>query len=305
MSITSGFFNSLNGDRTYNADQMSEYFKGIISDGVVENIGGALQVMSSTGMNVNVKTGRAFIDSRWFESDAIETIAITSAHATLNRYTAIVIRLNYTNRTITLETKDGTPATTPTKPAITRSEQIKELCLAYVYVAAAATSISQTNITDTRANTNICGWVTGVIDQVDTSTLFAQWESAYDENIEEMESWEATQKAAFESWLATLTEQLQIGAYIKEFNKNIILGRNDSRTIPLNMTNYTYESTDVFIVTMNGLTGIKNTDWTLNTGVTPPTITVTCNTKVTNDAPDYAKDHVEIKILKTILGVSS
>ena len=46
MSITSGFFNSVNGDRTYNADQMSTYFKGLIGSGVYENVGGALQVLA-------------------------------------------------------------------------------------------------------------------------------------------------------------------------------------------------------------------------------------------------------------------
>ena len=48
MAVTYGFFNSVlvNGmqDRRYNADQMSTYFKGLISDGVYQNVGGGLQV---------------------------------------------------------------------------------------------------------------------------------------------------------------------------------------------------------------------------------------------------------------------
>lgn len=296
MAITSGFFNSLNGDRTYNAEQMSEYFKGIISDGVVENVGGALQVLASSGMNVNVQTGRAYIDSRWLESDAVESITINPSHVTLKRYTAVVVRLDYSNRIMSITTKDGIPATTPTKPSMTRNEQIYEICLAYVLVEAGATSISQSKITDTRANTNLCGWVTGVIKQVDTSTLFAQWEAAYNENIGEMESWEDTQKAAFEEWLSTLTEQLTVGAYIREFKKNVTLASGASRVIALDWNNYTYETTDVFFVTLNGLNAAESADYTLNTIATPPTITVNCN---------GVDDVVDIKILKTILGIPS
>ena len=44
MSVTSGFFNSLNGDRRYNAEQMSSIFDGIINDGIFANIGTAFGV---------------------------------------------------------------------------------------------------------------------------------------------------------------------------------------------------------------------------------------------------------------------
>ena len=94
MAITYGFFNSVNGDRTYNADQMSEYFDGLVSDGVYENVGGALQVLAGSGMTVNVQTGRMIINSKWLNNDAVVPLTITAAHATLNRYTAIVARLD-------------------------------------------------------------------------------------------------------------------------------------------------------------------------------------------------------------------
>ena len=71
MSITFGFFNSSNGDRKYNADQMSEYFDGLVSNGVYENVGGALQVLASQNMEVNVQTGRAIINSKWVKNAAL------------------------------------------------------------------------------------------------------------------------------------------------------------------------------------------------------------------------------------------
>lgn len=71
MPVTYGFFNSVEGDRRYDADQMSNYFKGLISNGVYEGVGSALQVLAGTGMSVNVQTGRAIIDCKWINLDAV------------------------------------------------------------------------------------------------------------------------------------------------------------------------------------------------------------------------------------------
>lgn len=292
MAITYGFFNSVDGDRKYNADQMSKYFAGLIGTGVFQNYNGGLQVTAGSGLTVNVQSGRAVIGSalKWIENDAVLSLSLTAAHAVLNRYTAVVIQLDSNNRLIDIVTKDGANATNPVKPAISNNE----LCLAYVYVGAGATSISQSNITDTRSDSTVCGWISGLVDQVDTTTLFDQWEAAYSENIAEMESWEATQKAAFDAWFATLTDELSIGAYVRKFTKSVTLASDASRTINLDMTGYSYENTDTFFVYLNGLLGVQNTDWSLS--ASGSAITVNCN----GDG-----DEIEIIILKSVLGVSS
>lgn len=298
MAVTYGFFNSLNGDRTYNADQMSEYFKGLISDGVFENVGGAMQVLADSGMNVNVSSGRMVIDCKWLDNDSALSITLNPAHVTLNRYTAIVAQLDRSNRLMQIYAKDGANATNPVYPTLQNDGIITEKCLAYIRVNAGVTEISQSNIRDVRSNNAACGWVTGLIDQVDTSTLFLQWQAAYAENIAEMESWEAEQKAAFESWLSTLTEQLTVGAYIKQFSKVVNGGSGVSNVIPLDMTGYTYESSDIISVNINGLLGLKNSDWTLNTSGSVATIQVNCTMTNSNNV-------VEITILKSVLGTST
>ena len=139
MSITYGYFNSVNGDRKYNADQMSQYFKGLISNGVYANIGGAMAVIADgQSMTVNVSAGRAVIDCKWIENDAAFPLTISQAHATLPRYTAVVIQLDAINRLIRITTKDGTPASTPTQPSI---DTATELCLAMILVPAASSTI--------------------------------------------------------------------------------------------------------------------------------------------------------------------
>ena len=77
--VTYGFFNSVDGDRKYSADQMSNYFKGLISDGVYEGLGSALVVTAGDGMAVNVGTGRAIIDCKWINLDGVESLPISPA----------------------------------------------------------------------------------------------------------------------------------------------------------------------------------------------------------------------------------
>lgn len=287
MAISFGFFNSLNGDRTYDADQMSEYFDGLISNGVYESVGGALQVKAVTGggMNVQVMPGRGVINCKWISNNSALILEVTAAHAVLNRWTAVVMRLDIVNRLMTITTKDGTPASTPTKPSMDNTASVVELCLAYIYVGAGVTSITQANITDMRG-TNLCGFVTGLIEQVDTSELFLQWQTAFDNYYEEMTS-------EFDDWFATLTSQLNVNTYIQEFNKDVTIGSGVTNVVALDMTGYSYSSDDVIFVYVNGL---YDTTYTLDASGATPTITTVADADGTE---------ISIKILKSKIGFST
>ena len=50
MAFTYGFFNSLNGDRKYTAEQLSSIFDGLITDGVFDSIGDILATVPGSGM---------------------------------------------------------------------------------------------------------------------------------------------------------------------------------------------------------------------------------------------------------------
>lgn len=298
MAVTYGFFNSINDDRLYNAEQITMHFKGLISEkGVFENVDGALQVIAGTGLTVNIQKGRALIDYHWVNLDAVETVTLNTPHATLNRYTAIVLELNATNREITVKTVDGTNATTPIKPAIVNTSTIKQICLAYVYVAAGATSISQSAITDTRADTTICGWITGLIDQVDTSTLFLQWQTAYEEAYADLIGWTAAQKAEFDAWYEALTEELQVNTYNVEYRKSASLTSSSSTTIPLDMTGYTYDSTDIISVYINGLEGIPSTDYNITTSGGNASVVLTMSLSGVT-----LSQEIDIRVLKNRIG---
>ena len=191
MSWTSGFFDSVNGDRLYNANQMSNIFEGLISSGVYESIGNKLAVQPNNGMTIQINTGRGWFGGKWAYNDSLYLLDLETSDVLLNRYCAVCVRTDLTNdaRTAKPYLKYGEFASTPSKPTMERTDTVKEYCLAYVYIPAGATQITASNIQDTRGDTNLCGWVTGLIEQLDSTTLFEQFESLFVEWINSLDDY--------------------------------------------------------------------------------------------------------------------
>ena len=195
MTMKSGFHNSINGDRKYNAEDMCRPYKDILSNGVFPNPSNQLQVFASSGMTVSVSSGGGLFGKGWAYNDAPVLLTLNSSEATLSRIDAIVVRRDDSEsvRDTILTVKKGTPASNPVAPTMIHDDYIDEYCLATIRIAPNTTVITNSMITDTRPNSKVCGWVTGLIDQVDTSTLFNQWQSAYEEQYEkfmdEFEVW--------------------------------------------------------------------------------------------------------------------
>lgn len=249
MAITSGYFNSVSGDRKYNAETMSAYFKGLISKGVLQNYEDKFQVAAGTGMAVTVKTGRAyFSDGRWMESNAAVTLTLDQSDVSLNRIDRIVLRKDNSNsvRGCSIIIKKGTPATTPTAPALESSNNVEELSLAQIYVGKLVESISQTNITDERG-LDVCGYVHGLIQQISTDTLFEQYD------------------AVFNEWFATVKDELSTATLIRQYNSHYTTTSDNQTQIPINISQYN-QSLDILNVFINGLKLIKGVDYTQTVG---------------------------------------
>ena len=71
MAWTSGFFNSVNGDRLYNADQMSRLFEGLITDGVYASVGNKMAVQPNSGMTIQIATGRGWFGRHWVKTGVL------------------------------------------------------------------------------------------------------------------------------------------------------------------------------------------------------------------------------------------
>lgn len=272
MAITSGFFNSVSGDRLYNAETFNTFFEGLISqNGIYKGVADELAVTAgASGLTVNVAEGKGLVNSHWFKLSAVETIELATAHNLFSRYDMITARWNSNTRDVTLQAVTGTPASNPTRPTPTVSDTIVEIVLAYVLVPANATSITTGNIYDQRANTAVCGYITGLIKQVDITDLFAQYEARFAALEDQLEDWQQTQQDTFDAWYYELTQNLTVGAYIKKYTKVVAGGSGVSNIIPLDMTGYEYDSNDIIIANLNGLMLTPDYDYLIDTRMTPP-----------------------------------
>ena len=189
MAENSGFFDAhlVNGeyDRVYLAESFAKYFASFIGNGIFGGKSNELMVKQKTAadMSVRVLSGQGWINGYWYENDNELSLAIDIADGVLNRIDIIVLRWDNSERVIRLAVKKGTSATSPSAPTIQRGADLYELKLAQVYIKAGATKITQADITDTRLNNEVCGFVHGVIDQIDT-TEFGKQIDSFIENFE-------------------------------------------------------------------------------------------------------------------------
>lgn len=183
MAQNSGFFDSLlvNGvyDRTYSAADYCDNLATVIKNGVRYSADDDLKVTAGNGMALTVGIGRAWINGHFYHNDAAFTdLTIGTAPTGSNkRIDAVVLRLDTSvaYRNIALAIKQGTAAAAPVAPAMTRSGDIYELCLATVEVVAGATSITADKITDTRANGTVCGWASSVTPAIMSMLRKYEW----------------------------------------------------------------------------------------------------------------------------------
>lgn len=202
MGNYANFYNSINGDRIYDASSMEEWLRPFFETGVFN---GNLQVTADgTSMTVTVASGYVNIKgkTRWFETSNVLNIAASSG--SLSRIDAIVVRRDDANRNIILDVVQGTAAETPTAPAPTRTDSVYELILAYIDIGVGAINISQANITDKRPDTNVCGWVTATVTEMDFSQFTAQFNQYFTEfkagTLADVTQWFADREDEFEDW---------------------------------------------------------------------------------------------------------
>ena len=193
MSVTFGFYNSVNGDRKYDAIQMSSIFDGIIRDGVFQHLGTAMMVKESEGMIVNVGIGRAWFNHTWTLNDALLPLEVPISEVILNRIDAVVLEVDAreNSRANSIKIIKGTPASSPKNPEMIKTNDRWQYPLAYIQVNAGVTSIRQANITNC-VGTSDCPFVTGPLELMSIDALVAQWgdqwKEFYENQTSDMES---------------------------------------------------------------------------------------------------------------------
>lgn len=148
MAFTFGFYNSLNGDRKYNAEQVSAIFDGLIKDGVYDTIGELFAVKPAQGMQITVGTGRAWFNHTWNDNDSVLPLFVDASDITLDRYDTVVLEVNagVNVRTNTIKIVKGIAATEPAKPELVNTADVHQHPLAHIRVKGGADAITESMI---------------------------------------------------------------------------------------------------------------------------------------------------------------
>lgn len=175
--MRSGFFNSHLGDRKYSVEDWADYFRQFIGNGVYANPATSMQIQAAGKLTVRIAAGSCFINGYVGYSDGSDVLKLQYG-GTYPRIDRIVIRLDMTTRSIYPAVIMGNEAETPSPPDIIRKSHIYDLCAAEITVGANVTEIRQSDIKDMRFDTDVCGIVAGLIDQIDTDDYISQMTAA-------------------------------------------------------------------------------------------------------------------------------
>lgn len=135
-------------------------------------------VTAADGLTVIVGAGRGWVHPSRFTGYSItkreaDTLTMPLADPSLPRIDRIVMRYDAGARAASLQVLQGTASSTPTAPAISRTELIYDLCLAEITRPAGSTSITTGQITDTRLDEALCGIVRDGVTGIPTDELLA------------------------------------------------------------------------------------------------------------------------------------
>lgn len=214
MSVSSGFFNSLNGDRKYNAAQMSAIFDGLIIDGVFASIGTAFAVKAVGGLTVNVGIGKAWFDHTWTVNDSILPMTAPEAEVLLDRIDAVVLEVNGTEsvRENTIKFVKGNPSSAPSRPTLTNEGNVHQYPLCYIYRKYGTAVINQADITP-MVGTESTPFVTGILQTISLDELLGKWQDELDRftdaRSQEVDDWIAQEESDFTAWFNKMKADLQ------------------------------------------------------------------------------------------------
>lgn len=302
MAIRCGFFNSVNKDRLYPAEDMNEPYNGLVSNGVMATPQGTpsdhLQVFGDKQMVVTVKAGRGIFYDKWFISDSDIAITVEPNNNISPRIDSIIVRIDKRTsvRAGDIILLKGTPASQPSPPTINNIENVKDYRLANIRVNPGATTIGQGVISDRRGSSE-CPWVTSLVQQVDTSTLYAQWEEAYRKYYEKTEKeWNQyydESSAEFNEWFQHIKDTLSTAALIRTFTSVYTTKTQDETVIPIGIDLYNKEL-DILNVFVNGLKLVVGLDYTIND-----------HKKITLTLPLDKGQPVAFEVLKSVDGADA
>lgn len=219
MSVRGFFYNATSLDdkeHMYNGQDMNEDKAPFYKEGVVY---GHLQV-TADGESMAVKvdggprTGYAYINLHTVHNSTVLELTVSGASGTLPRIDRVILRNDETERKPSILILEGVYSSNPQPTELTNNDVIQEKCLAEIFVAAGAVAITQADITDTRADPELCGYIASQFNELDFSQFATQfnafikkYESELDLKFEKLREYEINEKAIFDAFQEELIQK--------------------------------------------------------------------------------------------------
>lgn len=288
-TIKSGFFDSINGDRKYTADDMNRPYKRVITEGIFATPLGTpstdLQVISAqNGMNITVKAGQGLLGGKWFENQADFQITVSNNTAVVPRRDSIIIQIDtrQSGRNVNIIYREGVANSNPLPPDLDVLSGVIEKRVANIYVAAGASYIGNDAITDLRGSSEL-PWITSLINQVDTSTLLQQFETAY-------WGFYNNSKEEWQEFMKELSSDLTVNTNIVTYQSSYLTLANGITEIPINIAPFNKDK-DVLLVKVNHLSASEGVDYTISSD----------SSKITLTKPLQANQSVDFLVLQSVI----
>lgn len=220
------FFNDINDDRVYFAEDFARHLKKYFTNGIFNN---ELRVIANNDMTITIQEGDANIEGYRYSNtgDLIKTVE--TADGTLKRIDNVVIRLDLTNRLISAQIIKGTFSDNPSAPALVRSSTVYDIKIAEIYVNNGATSITQSAIKDTRFEESVCGVVASTVETLNTEEIYDQLYTKFEEYIQ-------TTEDTFSEWFNKIKNQLDSDAAGKLANQIYEIVKNGLKSYETTLT---------------------------------------------------------------------
>ena len=265
MAEKSGFFNARETedgtyDREYDAEQFAEYFANFISNGVYANPANQLKVVFENSPSkpfvVVVRRGKAYIDGYWYELTEDMEITIPANKKAYVVKDVIRCILDKTERKVSIVLEEDVTSDYPMN-----NNTRHDLVLSTIMVQPNASKLNAEDITDKRPDKTYCGFVTGVIDQIDTTELFQQYDETFQTWFNEIKDQLSTDAAG------NLQKQIGNLADLKTYDKtNLVAAINSlilDATHPIGSVYLSFDPTspsELFGGKWEGITGVASED---------------------------------------------
>lgn len=249
MTFRSGFWNSIDGDRTYSAEDMAIPFEGIITEGVFANWGDAFKATVTDEKTIAIGSGKAWFSKKWVQNDSVYLMQINvSEYASSTEPRTIVVGLDlktepyYRFARFGIDEQRYYESYTDMLNYMTdHNTGRNSLPLFAINFAAGDSSLQQSNITNL-VGTSWCPYVTAPVQTVTVDDIRGKWDASYNALMNDIVSTAQTKaneaesnfEASFNTWFLTLKNQLnanqaanlqnQITSLTDQLNKLVTTG---------------------------------------------------------------------------------